>query len=244
MRPPYIFYMFGGRFVYPVPTVAENSTLPYSIRMSDEQGTRNKEQGTRRILIFSLAYYPRAVGGAEVAIKEITDRIPVSEIEFHMVCLRFDSTLPKIEQIGNVLVHRIGPSRRNPTPSDLKRWPLHFGKHLYQLLGAWEAYKLHKQYHYDGIWAMMAHSCGIPAALFKTAHPKVAYIQTLQEGDPPEYIEHMMRFVWPLFRRAFTTATRIQAISTYLADWARRMGATCPIEIIPNGVNTAHFSHE
>ena len=39
-----------------------------------------------RILIFSLAYYPQ-VGGAEVALKEITDRIP--DIEFHLLTLQF-----------------------------------------------------------------------------------------------------------------------------------------------------------
>jgi hypothetical protein len=47
----------------------------------------------KKVLIFSLAYFPKHVGGAEVAIKEITDRI--SDIEFHMVTNRFDSTLPK-----------------------------------------------------------------------------------------------------------------------------------------------------
>ncbi|HJV32713.1 MAG TPA: hypothetical protein VJ694_01675, partial [Patescibacteria group bacterium] len=61
---------------------------------------------SKRVLIFSLAYHPKHVGGAEIAIKEITDRVPSDEIEFHMVTLRFDSTLPKTEKIGNVLVHR------------------------------------------------------------------------------------------------------------------------------------------
>ena len=40
----------------------------------------------KRILIFSLAYYP-LVAGAEVAIKEITDRMP--DTDFDMVTLRF-----------------------------------------------------------------------------------------------------------------------------------------------------------
>src|SRR3989344_6267259 len=59
----------------------------------------------KRILIFSLAYYPR-VGGAEVSIKEITDRIP--DAEFHMVTLRFASGQAREEKVGNVLVHRVG----------------------------------------------------------------------------------------------------------------------------------------
>ena len=41
----------------------------------------------RRILIFSLVYYPRPIGGAEVAVKEITDRIAPSDAEFDMIAL-------------------------------------------------------------------------------------------------------------------------------------------------------------
>lgn len=198
----------------------------------------------KRVLIFSLAYYPKHVGGAEVAIREITDRIDPHEIEFHMVCLRFDSTLPKVEQVGNVRVHRIGPTKANPTARDLKRFPLHFAKALYQLYAAFYALRLHHNEHYDSVWAMMAHSCGIPAALFKTFASRVRYVQTLQEGDPPEHIERMMRPAWPLFKRAFTRADAVQVISSFLGNWARRMGATCPVVLVPNGVDVQCFEQE
>ena len=59
-----------------------------------------------RIVIFSTAYYP-FVGGAEVAIKEITDRL-ASQFDFEMITARLDAKLAKEEQIGSVLVHRIG----------------------------------------------------------------------------------------------------------------------------------------
>ena len=62
----------------------------------------------KKILIFSLVYYPRYIGGAEVAIKEITDRISPSDIEFDMVTLRSHKDLPKAEKIGNVNVYRVG----------------------------------------------------------------------------------------------------------------------------------------
>lgn len=196
----------------------------------------------KRILIFSLNYYPRFIGGAEIALKEITDRIP--DIEFHMVTLRFDSNLPKVERTGNVLVHRIGPTRESPSIADLKKFPLHLNKHLYQFLASRKAAALHKQYKYDGIWAMMAHSTGIPAALFKSSHKEVPYLLTLQEGDPPQYIERMMKPVWPFFKRAFTTADRVQAISTFLLGWARNMGFAGKAVVIPNAVNTEHFSQK
>ncbi|HEX5774877.1 MAG TPA: glycosyltransferase [Candidatus Paceibacterota bacterium] len=196
----------------------------------------------KKILIFDLQYYP-FVGGAEVAIKEITDRIPRDEIEFHLVTARFDSALAKTEQIGNVLVHRIGLARPHPEMADLKRFPLHLNKHLYQLLAAWRATELHRKYRYDGIWAMMAHSSGIPAGIFKRFHPEVRYLLTLQEGDPPEYIERMMRPVWPLFRQGFTNADVLQPISNFLRAWGMRMGFVGEVRVIPNAVDTKRFAH-
>jgi glycosyltransferase involved in cell wall biosynthesis len=193
----------------------------------------------KKILIFSLAYYPSHVGGAEVAIKEITDRIDSGKYEFHLLCLRFDLNLPKKEKIGNVLVHRIGFSRKNPSMEDLKKFPLHLNKYLFQLYAGFYAIKLHKLHKYDAIWAMMAHSCGVPAAIFKIFNKKVKYILTLQEGDPPEKIEAMMKKVWPLFKRAFTLADIVQPISSFLEKWARDMGFKGKAIVIPNGFSQA-----
>lgn len=195
----------------------------------------------KRVLIFSLNYYPRFIGGAEVAIKEITDRVSPEEIEFHMVTLRMDSLLPKTERVGNVIVHRIGPTRKNPSIADLQKAPLHYNKHLYQFLAAWEAQKLHAKFRFDAIWAMMAHSCGIPAGIFKVFNPKVTYLLTLQEGDPPEHIERLARPVWPLFKQAFTRADHLQPISNFLLAWGRRMGFAGDAAVIPNAVDTAKF---
>ncbi|MBI5401168.1 MAG: glycosyltransferase [Candidatus Yonathbacteria bacterium] len=191
----------------------------------------------KKILIFSLAYYPDVVSGAEVAIKEITNRIDPNDIEFHMVTLRFDSTLPKIEKIGNVLIYRIGFSRPNPTMADLRKFPLHLNKFLFQFTAAFKAMSLHREYHYDGIWAMMAHSAGVPAAIFKICNPKIGYVLTLQEGDPIPEIERTVRPLWPLFTRAFTRADVVQVISSFLGDWARIRGFTGPLELIPNGAS-------
>ncbi|NBV76648.1 glycosyltransferase family 1 protein [bacterium] len=196
----------------------------------------------KRVLIFSLAYFPKHVGGAEVAIQEITDRLP--DYEFHMVTNRFDSTLPAVEQVGNVLVHRIGITTKNPSMADLKKFPLNLNKPLFQFLAAWKGWRLHRQYHYDATWAMMAHSCGVPAALFKMCNPSVPYLLTLQEGDSIPYIERKMRPLWPLFIRAFTRADMVQAISTFLGTWARARHFTGQLEVVPNAVNTAHFAQE
>ena len=81
----------------------------------------------KRILIFSFMYYPREVGGAEVAIKEITDRLPTAEYQFDMVTLHLDRDLPAHEKIGNVNVHRVGR-----------------GKYFFTVVGAWKAGKLRR----------------------------------------------------------------------------------------------------
>jgi glycosyltransferase involved in cell wall biosynthesis len=197
-----------------------------------------------RILIFSGSYYPKHIGGAEVAIKEITDRISPDDYEFHVVCNRFDSTLPKTEQIGNVTVHRIGMTTKNPSMGDLRKLPLHLNKLTYQWQAFWAAKKLHKKYKFDGIWAMMAHSCGVPAGKFKAAFPDVKYLLTLQEGDPPEYIEQKMKVFGKAFNEGFTRADTIQVISTFLGNWAKQKGYVREPVLIPNAVNTAHFTQQ
>ncbi len=196
----------------------------------------------KRVLIFSLAYYPNAVGGAEVAIKEKTDRM--RDIEFHMVTLRFDSTLPRVEKVGNVLVHRIGFARPHPTMADLRKWPLHLNKLWFQFAAAWKAISLHRRYRFDATWAMMAHATGVPAALFKLFYPAVPFVLELQEGDPPEYVERKMMLLWPLFSRAFTSADAASVISTFLGRWAKRRGFAKEPILIPNAVDTKHFAQE
>ena len=192
----------------------------------------------KRVLIFSMVYYPNFHGGAEPAIKEITDRISPEDIEFHMVTCLWNSNLPRIEHYGNVLVHRIGFGLPDPRFEDYgKKFLLKLNKYLFQLLGGLKGLSLHATHHYDGIWAMMAHSAGIPAAIFKLFSPKTPYILTLQEGDPIEHIEKVMKPAWPLFRLAFTSATIVQSISKYLSDWARKMGYEGEIILIKNGAN-------
>ena len=198
----------------------------------------------KRILIFSLAYYPDVVGGAEVALKEITDRVSPEDFSFDMITLRFDKDLPSFERIGNVNVHRIGITGTEPSISDLSKFPLSVNKYLFPFIAFIKAYLLHRKNPYDGTWAMMANYAGFATLFFKMCFPNVRYLLTLQEGDPIPYIKHRVRFVYPLFRRIFTRADFVQTISHYLADFARDMGYIGPLEVIPNAVNVAHFAQE
>jgi glycosyltransferase involved in cell wall biosynthesis len=146
--------------------------------------------------------------------------------------MRFSRDYKTEEKIGNVHVHRIGNGHSR----------LH--KLLFQYFAYRKAAALHRMYKFDALWALMAHSAGVPAALFKAQFPEVGYVLNLQEGDPPESIERTMLPLWPLFSRAFTSADIVQPLSTYLEKWARRRGFKGPTEIIPNAVNFKHFSYE
>lgn len=220
-------HMSGLRL--PRTSLGEGDAFANALRYAYADIVRQREPvyQKKRILIVSLAYHPY-VGGAEIAIREITDRI--SDIEFHMVTLRFRATDAPIEQVGNVLVHRIscGPGM--------------IGKGWFQFAAFLTARALHQRERYDAVWAMMAHSSGVPAGLFKTFFPRVPYVLTLQEGDPPEHVERVMRPFGPLFTRAFTKADVVQVISTFLGEWAKRRGFKGPVEVIPNGVDVARFT--
>jgi len=197
-------------------------------------------QKSKKILVFSLVYFPNPNGGAEPAIKEITDRIPETEIEFHMVTCLWNSNLPRISKVGNVLVHRIGFGIPNAEMRDYSHGKLKLNKYYFQIFGAVKAIQLNWKYKYDGLWAMMAHSCGIPAVITKTFSPNLKYILTLQEGDPKEHVNAVMS-VFPglfwLFKKSFVKADIIQSISYYLSDWAREMGYKKEIVLIKNGAN-------
>ncbi|MFA5745056.1 MAG: glycosyltransferase family 4 protein [Candidatus Paceibacterota bacterium] len=180
-----------------------------------------------RILIFSLAYYPH-VGGAEVALKEITDRI--SDIEFHMLTLNFGGEASE-EKIGNVFVHRIGNNAS------------YLSKILFIPRAAFAARVLHRKQSFDGAWTMMSYML-FPIVLLRIMGLRNPYVLTLQEGDP---WEHMFKrwFILPfrpLLSVGFKNASAVQAISTYLAQWAKKMGYQGEVSIIPNGVDTARFA--
>lgn len=196
----------------------------------------------KKILIFSLMYIPR-VGGAEVAIKEITDRISQDKYEFHMITVGGNTKLPSVEQVGNILVHRISLFKQEaPKTSDFFTYPMAFNKWYFQFVAYFKARKLHKKYSYDGVWAVMAQGGGIPAGLFKLTLKKISYILTLQEGLTAHAMKTKMLPLYPLYVQAFKRADALQAISQYLASFGKSMGFKGEPRVIPNGVDYALFT--
>lgn len=183
----------------------------------------------KRTLIFSLAYYPH-VGGAEIALKEITDRI--SDIEFHVLTLNFGGEASE-EKIGNVRIHRIGNGDS------------YLSKILFVPRAALAARALHRLHHFDALWAMMSYMV-LPIVLLRACGIRIPYLLTLQEGDS---WTHMFSrwFILPFrpfLAAGFRNASAVQAISTYLAQWAKHMGYAGHVEVIPNGCDTALFGED
>ncbi|PIR88904.1 MAG: hypothetical protein COU07_03335 [Candidatus Harrisonbacteria bacterium CG10_big_fil_rev_8_21_14_0_10_40_38] len=178
--------------------------------------------------IFSLAYHP-LIGGAELATQEITNRIPERFVCF---TYRFDDRWPRGEKIGNIEIVRVG---RGKSTSQ------HYGRKLEKIGYIWKAWRAaeasHEERPLDAIWSIMAGFSGFSALLFKLRHPKIPFILTLQEGDSEEHIKKRLGIFYPIWKLVLKKADSIQTISSFLADLAKRHGANCPIEVIPNGVD-------
>lgn len=179
----------------------------------------------KRILIFSTAYLP-LIGGAEIAVKELTDRL--TGFEFDLITARLKKNLAKREKVGRIMVYRLGLG-------------CDFDKFLLPILGLIKAVSLNKKNNYELNWAIMASFGALAAWLFKKINSRVPYLLTLQEGDTPEHIYSRARWLGPCYRKMFTDADFITVISRYLKDFALNQGATAPIEIVPNGVNFINY---
>lgn len=191
---------------------------------------------TKRVLIFSTNYFP-FVGGAEIAIKEITDRM--SDYEFDMVVPRITRASTCYEKVGNVHVYRVG-------------FGISLDKFMIPVTGMWRAWRLNRAHHYVITWSMMASQASVAAAFFKMTHKNVRLVLTLQEGDEEE---HLMRYVGgnrflyrllirPWYTLVFKKADMVTVISTYLGMRAKESGVRAPIVVIPNAVDTKRFARK
>lgn len=180
----------------------------------------------KKIVIFSTAYFPH-VGGAEVAIKEISDRL-AGAFEFDLICARYNRNLPRVERIGAVTVYRVGPGVRL----------------IDKLLVPWLGMAFAISRSYDLYWAMMV-SYASGGAYLARAFTNTPILLTLQEGDPPEYLARkwfgLVALSW---RLALKRSAAVSVISSYLGALAKQFGYEGEPVLIPNGVDTHAFGVE
>ncbi len=193
---------------------------------------------SRRILIVATSYLP-LVGGAELAVKNITDRLP--DFAFDLVTGRYtvgekyDPSLPAQERIGNVNIYRAG-------------WPgvgVRFlvPKAVVPLAIFFKALPLLRSRAYDLVYGLQAsQATGALWLLNFFGLIRSPILIGIQEGKDLATQSWLLR----VFRHLiFKTADHFAVISTYLKDYLISYGIQPQrIHVIPNGVDTALFSEK
>ena len=182
-----------------------------------------------KILLFSTNFLPY-IGGAELALKEITDRI--GEFSFDLITSRLEKKLPAEEKIGNIRVFRVGN----------KMAFLNFllPKFFFPIPAYFKARKLSKKFGpYDMIFALQASQGAGAAYIFKLFNKKIPFGLNIQEGKDLE----KEKFSKSFFRKLIIKkADIITVISEYLKLFIFKIKPGAKIEIIPNGINPEKFN--
>ena len=186
-------------------------------------------QQKSRILILSTAYLPH-IGGSELAIKNITDRI--NNFEFDLITARL-SDLPEYERIGNVNVFRVG--------GFLSMSKFILPKLTLPLAVFFKARSLLKQNDYKLIHGFQASGASGAGWLIKFFYPNILFVLTLQEGKDLASQGFLINF----FRRLIIgKADYATAISNYLAGYVSKVNSSLKVKVIPNGVDFYNFSKD
>jgi len=173
-----------------------------------------------KIIVFSCFYDP-FISGAEFFVKEVVERL-ADKYDFTIIAARLDKSLPKYEKRELFEYYRVGLG------NSLDKW-------LYPILASNLARKLKP----DLAHAVMESYAGIAAWLFKKSNKNIPCVLTLQSGDLDDPSKRAKIPNW-LWRKIHTTPDLVTAISTALAERAKKLGARQDrVVIIPNGVDLA-----
>jgi len=191
-------------------------------------------QDKSNVAVFSLAYAPFE-GGAEIAAREVAKRL--DGLNFAVFTYKFARHWLSQESRGNTAIIRLGKGSQSGS-----HYGHLFGKIAYIFRAVQKAEAMHRQKRFEAVWAIMASYGGIAALLFKIKHPNIPLLVTIQEGDSERHLRFgklgLVGFFW---KRILRNADYIQAISFYLRDHIKKIGVSCPIEVIPNGVDINLF---
>jgi glycosyltransferase involved in cell wall biosynthesis len=181
----------------------------------------------QRILIVAPSYHAEPRTYVERIVREVTDRVLLPNLEFHLVTGRQEKYTPDVEWVGNVLVHRVGSAQAEGAHESL----LHTARAWYT------ARALHRTHAYRGVWAPSLCSCAVVAAQLAVRTKGLQYLLTLHEDDAWPSAESSLRRFGPFSRAVLTAPTRIHAMSEALATWAHKRGARAPVSVIRAGID-------
>ena len=176
---------------------------------------------TKQKLVIFSAFYEPYMSGAEQMVKEILEKLG-GRFNTTLVTGRFDRGLPKTETRPTFKLIRVGVGHKQ------------LDKLLYPILAAWQARRLRPQI----VHAIMESYAGGALVFVKYFYPKAKRILTLQSGDLDDQLKQNKFLVRIFFRLIHRSPDRVTAISSFLADRARRLGVPEEkISITPNGVD-------
>lgn len=185
-------------------------------------------QEKSKILILSSAYLP-LIGGSELAIKNITERLP--DFEFDLITARLDKNTSEYEKNGNVSIFRVG--------GFLSLATLVLPKAFLPLLIFFKAAKLLRNDDYIAVHAFQASGAAGAGWLLKYFYPNLPFIITLQEGKNLQEQGLLINFFRRLILKKADHAT---AISRYLKNYILAISQNIKVDVIPNGVSIDDFS--
>lgn len=180
-------------------------------------------QEKSRILVFTTAFRPM-VGGSEIALEEITRRLP--DIFFDVITPWIRKDFIKKERNDNICIHRVGIGVEI------------IDKLIFPVSGFIKAIRLLMRNNYSKSHAYQASYGGGAAWILKLFHPRLPFVLTLQEGKDLTKQNILIRFFRDLI---IQKADVITAISRYLAEYARKINPKAEILVIPNGVDLNKF---
>lgn len=182
---------------------------------------------SKRILILATSYLP-LIGGAELAIKHLTDHLP--EFSFDLVTARNTPDLATTEKIGNVNVFRVGDA--------VSVFNFLLPKNFLPLAIFFKAKKLLSQNSYDLVYVLQASQAGGAGWLLKKlGYLKQPLVINFQEGKDLSRQPVLARY----FQRLIIgSADYFTVLSTYLKNFIVAQGVPeSHVFILPNGVNVS-----
>jgi len=175
----------------------------------------------KKKLVILSAFYEPYMSGAEQMTKEIAERLG-DAYDITVITGRYDRANPKEEQRDAFRLLRLGIGHKQ------------LDKVLYPVLAALRV----RQTKPAIAHAIMESYAGIALLLVKWLYPPTKRILTLQSGDLDDARKQRKLWIRLFWQRIHTAPHRVSAISSFLADRARRLGVPDErIAITPNGLD-------
>lgn len=184
--------------------------------------------------------FPPVGGGAGYATANIASSLVNMGVEAEVLTSRINGEADG-ERVDGVPVHRVSSWRNSIHDCGLR------GAYTYVMTAALKRRQLHARQKYDLEHYFFSMPTGL-LTLLPRSNPSVPYIVSLRGSDVPGYdpfnrkIEAIHSLLRPVTKRIWRRAKKVIALSDALAETAKETAPELDIGVIPNGIDTVHFS--